>query len=147
MGGVFGFHIAGNPAHHRSQLGLVVHLVADRGEDHCGVGPDDGGRRLEEHQGLLRNVVAQLGGVIDVVAPNCHHLGGDDRRQELGVLPGDDRLGRLPSHERSAPIDQDAFAVGDPVGNVVSGLDPNDLHGRGTLAESSPGLLKVSPNG
>src|SRR6185437_8661946 len=64
------------------------------------VRPDQRGGRLEEEQGLLGHLVAQLGGVIGVVATDAHHLARQDRREQPDVGERPALAGQLDVTER-----------------------------------------------
>ena len=46
-------------------------------------GGDDGGRGFQEHERLFRDLVAELGGVLAIIAADAEDLARDDRREEL----------------------------------------------------------------
>jgi hypothetical protein len=65
-----------------------------RREDHGLFRTDDGGRRLQKHQRLLGNFVAEFGGVRGIVAADANDFAGINRRHKAhcGERP---RAGRL----------------------------------------------------
>nr|BFE68392.1 hypothetical protein GCM10020092_016930 [Actinoplanes digitatis] len=75
-------------ADHHGQLGLVLDLVRLRRDPDRVVRADHRGGRLDEDQRLLRHLVAQLGGVLGVVAADADHLAGEDRREQPDVGQG-----------------------------------------------------------
>src|SRR5581483_622663 len=106
--------------------------------------PDHRGGRLEEQQRLLGYLVAEFRGVLDVVAPDAHHLAGQDRGQQPHVGRGPALAGEAQLPERVAldlghgePVEP---GVGLPFhgaeGHAVGVNKPSDTHPANLPAQS-----------
>ena len=113
------------------ELGLVVRRARVRRQDDRVVRADDGRVRLEEQQRRGRDLVAQLGGVVGVVAADADDLGARDHRCEQA-----DGCRRRAASPR--PSAGPACRCGSPV------MHHEAPRSRGTVDEGVPG---VSPGG
>ena len=68
-----------------AELALVVDAVGEGGHADDAVGGEERGWRLEEEERLFGDFVAELGGVVAVVAAYAEDLGGSDGREEVEV--------------------------------------------------------------
>ena len=75
--------IAAAAAYDDGQFALVVDAVREGGHADDAVGGEDGGWRLEEEEGFFGDFVAELGGVVAVVAAYAEDFGRGDRGQEV----------------------------------------------------------------
>ena len=122
------------------QLGLVIDLLADPGQDDRVAVADQGGRILAEEDRLGRDRHAALGGVVAVVQADADDLARvGDRRQEPG-------LGRVvASRSRGRRADQASRWPFRPSGQQLShargqlGIGP--VHSRHILPSNTPQAL------
>ncbi len=94
--------LAAHPPDHHGQLGLVVQLLGEGGVADLVAGADHRGGRLEEGEGDVGHLVAQLAGVLGVVAAEGHDLVGEHRRQQPYLGERHLGAGELEVRERDA---------------------------------------------
>src|SRR2546430_4437311 len=94
VGRLAGRHLPAQPADDEGELALVVNALAhgDRGLD--GIPrPADGGRGLQEQNGLRGRLPAHLTGVFGIVLAHRDHLAGQYRRQQPDLVERKARAG------------------------------------------------------
>src|SRR5690242_8527173 len=80
-------HVAAQPADDEGELALEVDALAHRDRVLDGVtGPADGGRGLQEQNGLRGGLPAHLAGVVGIIPAYRDHLAGQDRRQQPDIV-------------------------------------------------------------
>ena len=124
--------VAGRAADDDGQFGLIVHLwtvLAGRRQDDRVAGADNGGGRLHEHDRLVRDRRARLGGVGAVVQTDAKDVARLDRRQQASDWRG--LAGRCPvakgmrwQHGRRGVVDRGAVERA-----VVGGREADESHG------------------
>src|SRR5690625_4218090 len=144
-----GRHVLGHPGDDDGELGLVVHLGGVGGNDDGVVRAGHRGVRLEEEQRLVGHLVAQLRGMVGIVASHAHHLGPrDDRgeqahRVEVDPLPaGGDGL------EQRVALEDDQVGGAvfqDPVLRAVARREPCDAHVATVLGAGFGQPSRISP--
>ena len=132
--GLLGLDVLAHPADDHRELALEADLGRQRRRDDDRVaGADDGRVGHEEHHRLGRELVAHLGGVVGVVAPDADDLAPRDHRREQSHLVDRRRpTGQLdPLVERVAGHLGDLLAVcvDEPVDGVVTFGVSRDAHG------------------
>src|SRR5215469_2925352 len=82
-----GRHLAAQPADDDGQLTLIVDALAQADRIPDGISrPADGGRGLQEQNGLRGRLPAHLPGVVGVVLAHRDHLAGQHRRQQPDIV-------------------------------------------------------------
>src|SRR5215831_19626074 len=95
-GRLAGRHLAAQPADDDGELALEVDALAHRDRILDGIPrPADGGRGLQEQNGLRGRLPAHLAGVIGVVLAHRDYLAGQDRRQQPDVAEREAGAGQL----------------------------------------------------
>ena len=126
-------------AHDHGQLALEVDPAHPFGAHDRVAGADHRGRRLEEQHRLGRDLVAELAGVLGVVAADGHHLARQHRGQQpdlgdreplAGVLEGAERVGADGGH---------GLVLVDAEADVALMAVADDAHGSGLEEEGFEG--------
>jgi hypothetical protein len=118
---LLGLDILGRTADHDGEFALVLDLLRVGGQPDHIVGTDHRCRGLEEQQRPVGHGVAQLCGMVRVVASRRHHLARQDRRQQPDIGKRPPPAGERDRAERMA-VDG---------GNLVTLNDaPAQAHGR-----------------
>src|SRR5215470_14037628 len=147
-GRLAGRHVAAQPADDEGELALVVDALAHRDRVLDGItGPADGGRGLQEQNGLRGRLSAHLAGMVGVVLAHRDHLAGQHRRQQPdvierkagpgepdGVRPGAERVAAERRDDLPAPYRGGAGRAIPPglahhsVANLVADGESGDAH-------------------
>jgi hypothetical protein len=130
--------LAAHAADDDGELGLVVQFVREGGVLDGVAGADHRGGGLEEGDGHLGDLVAELRGVLRVVAADGHDLVGEHRRQEPDLAQRDLRAAELEVGVRNAPDDVEdevtlcaggAFTLDRAEGDIAVDGESGDAHG------------------
>jgi hypothetical protein len=91
-----GFELGSPTSHNNPEFSFVIDALGLQGIDDIVLMTYQSARGLQKNKRLFRNFVAELSGVVLIIAPDGDYLRGEARGKKLGALQVEVKLGPLP---------------------------------------------------